>query len=76
MAEQKCLFCQAWSSVNVPPDRSALMAAAQLLGWLCRGLHGVVSLRGLSCLCVSLPWQERLLKIPLAAVMVKMIMLV
>lgn len=76
MAEQKCLFCQAWSSVNVPPDRSVLMAAAQLLGWLCRGLHGVVSLRGLSCLCVSLPWQERLLKIPLAAVMVKMIMLV
>lgn len=45
MAEQKCLFCQAWSSVHVPADRSALMAAAQLWGWLCRGLHGVVSLR-------------------------------
>lgn len=76
MAELKCLSCQAWSRVHVPADRSALMAAAQLLGWLCRGLHGVVSLRGLFYLCVSLPRQQRLLKIPLAPVMLKMIMLV
>lgn len=49
MAEQKCLFCQAWSSVNVPPDRydgssSAPGLAVSGSAWGCESEGSFLSL--------------------------------